>query len=149
MDTGTDGRVTANPPYVDPIGMGFTATLTEIFGLPSTVDAATQRKLDGRNELVGSPALSKEQELELYALNEELNQLGFLYEDREPLYQAFLQALRTVEYADRPLLHPEKLRARHQKLVNYLDACVTKSRRRHDICKARPDADSAGRDGRC
>ena len=83
MGTNTDGQVTAEPPYVDPRGMGFTATLTEIFGLPSTVDADTQRKLDRRNVLVAKSGKSEAETLEWHALNDELGRLGFLYEDRD------------------------------------------------------------------
>lgn len=117
MATNSDGGVTAEPPYVDPRGMGFTATLTEIFGLPTTVDSDTQRKLDRRNVLVVKPNKTDAETLEWHALNDELDRLGFLYEDREPLYQDFLKALQTVEYADRPVMSPEELRERHEKLM--------------------------------
>jgi ABC-type cobalamin/Fe3+-siderophores transport system ATPase subunit len=37
-----DGRVTASAPYADPKGMGFTATLTEIFGLATSLDVISR-----------------------------------------------------------------------------------------------------------
>jgi hypothetical protein len=43
--------VTVSAPYTDPRGMGFTATLTEIFGLPSSLNPQTQRVVDERNAL--------------------------------------------------------------------------------------------------
>ena len=37
------GKVTVSAPYTDPKGMGFTATLTEIFGLPTSLDAERKK----------------------------------------------------------------------------------------------------------
>ena len=113
MHSNEEGHVTATAPYVDPRGMGFTATLTEIFGLNTTLDAETQRKIDRRNELASLTHRTDEQDIELLAVNDQLNRLGFLFEDREPLYQAFLQAWREVRYADRPLLSQNQLWERH------------------------------------
>ncbi len=109
-----DGRVTAAPPYADPMGMGFTATLTEIFGLASSLDVETQRLVDERNELVQLVGLSDEQQRRLIVLNDQLARLGFLNEDREPLYQDFLRAWHDVRYADRPPLTPASVEARQQ-----------------------------------
>jgi predicted ATPase len=128
MHSDEKGHVTATAPYVDPRGMGFTATLTEIFGLSTTLDAETQRKVDRRNELAASTHRTNEQEIELLAINDELNRLGFLFEDREPLYQAFLQAWREVRYADRPLLNQNQLKARHLAMSNLLRQFRTEGR---------------------
>ena len=38
-----DGQVKASAPYANPKGMGFTATLTEIFGMPTSLDIDTCR----------------------------------------------------------------------------------------------------------
>jgi hypothetical protein len=59
-------------------------------------------------------AKTDEQEQELIAVNDKLSRLGFLFEDREPLYQDFLRAWHDVRYADRPVLTPEVIAARHQ-----------------------------------
>ncbi|MDD0811350.1 AAA family ATPase [Curvibacter sp. RS43] len=109
-----DGRVTAAPPYADPKGMGFTATLTEIFGLASSLDIETQRLVDERNELVQLSSLSDEQQRQLIVLNDKLARYGFLNEDREPLYQDFLRAWHDVRYADRPPLTPADVDARQR-----------------------------------
>src|SRR4051812_10887626 len=50
------GKIAINPPYTDPRGMGFTATLTEIFGMPTSLDPDTQRAIDARNVLARSAA---------------------------------------------------------------------------------------------
>ncbi|MBQ0961632.1 AAA family ATPase [Ideonella sp. 4Y11] len=107
-----DGRVTAGAPYADPKGMGFTATLTEIFGMPTSLDVETQRLIDDRNLLAQSPTRTDADERRLIQLNDDLARLGFLYEDREPLYQDFLRAWHDVRYADRPPLTPDELQRR-------------------------------------
>jgi ABC-type cobalamin/Fe3+-siderophores transport system ATPase subunit len=114
MSADDDGQVTAAPPYTDPKGMGFTATLTEIFGLPSSLDIETQRLVDDRNELAHNAEKSDEQEKALIEITDKLARLGFLFEDREPLYQDFLRAWHDVRYADKPVLTPELIAARHQ-----------------------------------
>lgn len=120
-----DGRVTAAPPYTDPKGMGFTATLTEIFGLASSLDIETQRLVDERNELVQLPSLSDEQQRQLIALNDKLARFGFLNEDREPLYQDFLRAWHDVRYADRPPLTPSDVEARQRAMKALIQQLTT------------------------
>ncbi|HEX8209293.1 MAG TPA: AAA family ATPase [Longimicrobium sp.] len=107
------GKVSAGAPYTDPRGMGFTATLTEIFGLPTTLDPETQRLVDARNSLARLEERTAEQEQRLVLLNDQLARLGFMFEDREPLYQDFLHAWQDVRYADRPPLSPEEAARRH------------------------------------
>ena len=114
MSTDVGGQVSAVAPYADPKGMGFTATLTEIFGLSSSLDIETQRLVDDRNALANNPAKTNEQEQNLIAVNDKLARLGFLFEDREPLYQDFLRAWHDVRYADKPVLTPALIAARHQ-----------------------------------
>jgi ABC-type multidrug transport system ATPase subunit len=120
-----DGRVTAAPPYADPKGMGFTATLTEIFGLASSLDFETQRLVDQRNELVHLASLSDEQQRQLIALNDKLARFGFLNEDREPLYQDFLRAWHDVRYADRPPLTPADVEARQRAMKALIQQLTT------------------------
>jgi ABC-type multidrug transport system ATPase subunit len=107
------GRVSVTAPYTDPKGMGFTATLTEIFGLPTSLDSETQRQVDDRNALARVDHRTEEQEKQLIEINEKLNRLGFMFEDREPLYQDFLRAWHDVRYADRPSLSPGQIEKRH------------------------------------
>lgn len=114
MSTDVSGQMSAVAPYADPKGMGFTATLTEIFGLASSLDIETQRLVDDRNTLANNAAKTDDQERELIAVNDKLARLGFLFEDREPLYQDFLRAWHDVRYADKPVLTPTMIAARHQ-----------------------------------
>jgi len=109
MFTNDAGRVSVSPPYTDPKGMGFTATLTEIFGLSTSLDTETQKKIDERNTLARIDQRTEEQEKQLIEINDKLNRLGFMFEDREPLYQDFLRAWHDVRYADRPPLSPDQI----------------------------------------
>jgi ABC-type cobalamin/Fe3+-siderophores transport system ATPase subunit len=114
------GNVTVSAPYADPKGMGFTATLTEIFGLPTSLDPETQKILDDRNVLARIDRRTAAQDRSLIEINDKLNRLGFMFEDREPLYQDFLQSWKDVRYADRPPLSPEQIRARRDAMAELI-----------------------------
>lgn len=129
MFTDEDGNVTVSAPYTDPRGMGFTATLTEIFGLSTSLDPATQQDVDARNALAGLETLTDSQERELIELNDKLGRLGFMFEDREPLYQDFLHAWRDIQYADRPPLNPEQIKKRQAAMSELVKMLVSKSRK--------------------
>lgn len=119
LEKDADGKVRASMPYVDPRGMGFTATLTEIFGLPTTLDQKTQALVDDRNALSQKAERSQDEEQELIEITDKLNRLGFMSESREPLYQDFLRAWQNVRYADRPPLTQELI-ARRQAAMSVL-----------------------------
>lgn len=120
MYSDEEGKVGVAPPYVDPRGMGFTTTLTEIFGLRTSVDPETQRTLDDRNDLAQREVRTEEEEQRLIALNDQLNRLGFMFEDREPLYHDFLRAWKDLKYADKPPLTPDQLAVRGQAMKELL-----------------------------
>jgi ABC-type multidrug transport system ATPase subunit len=122
------GKVSVTAPYADPKGMGFTATLTEIFGLPTTLDSETQRQVDDRNVLARIDHRTEEQEKQLIEINDKLNRLGFMFEDREPLYQDFLRAWQDVRYADHPPLSPAQIEARHAAMKELIKDLLAKSR---------------------
>ena len=108
------GHVSMSAPYADPKGMGFTATLTEIFAMPTSLDVATQRLVDERNLLVQRSEKSDVEERRFIEINDKLARMGFLFEDREPLYQDFLRTWHDIRYADRPPLTPADIEARRQ-----------------------------------
>lgn len=120
------GKVTVSAPNTDPRGMGFTATLTEIFGLPTSLDPETQRVVDERNALARIDQRSKNQDKKLIEINDKLSRLGFMFEDREPLYQDFLRAWQDVRYADRPPLSPENIELRHKAMSELIKELVQK-----------------------
>ncbi len=78
MSISESGTLTVSPPDVDPRGLGFTSILTQIFGLPTTVDPDTQKTLDERNALIRIEQRSKAQELRLIELSEQLKRLGLV-----------------------------------------------------------------------
>jgi energy-coupling factor transporter ATP-binding protein EcfA2 len=109
-----EGRVRAEQARVDPRGLGFTSILTQIFGLPTTVDLETQKLLDDRNALVGREHRSGADDKRLTELTEQLNKLGFTIESREPQYEQFLRALRDVDSKDRPSFTPEEIQRKNE-----------------------------------
>lgn len=124
MFNDVSGNVTVSPPYTDPRGMGFTATLTEIFGLPTSLDPETQRVVDERNTLAHKVKRSQKEERRLIEINDKLNHLGFMFEDREPLYQEFLTAWKDVQYADRPPLSPSQIEARRKAMSVLIEELI-------------------------
>lgn len=112
MQTSGDGQVKVSEPYADPRGLGFTSTLTEIFGLPTTLDPETQKQIDERNRLARLEKRSDQQERELIAINDKLDRLGFMHESRDPLYDDFLKAVHDVKYADRPPMSQDQIEKR-------------------------------------
>jgi hypothetical protein len=97
-----------------------------IFGLPSSLDPDTQRQVDERNMLARLDQRSEAQEKHLIEINDRLARLGFMFEDREPLYQDFLRAWRDVKYADRPPMSPEQIERRHRTMKALVKELLTK-----------------------
>lgn len=126
MSAEEDGRITVAPPYADPKGMGFTSTLTEIFGLPTSLDVETQSLVDSRNTLARIDQKTSDQEKKLIEINDKLARLGFLFEDREPLYQDFLRSWQDVKYANRPPLTPAQIEVRHQAMKQLIQQLMGK-----------------------
>ena len=102
-----DGRVCVQPPLMDPRGLGVTGILTQIFGLPTTLDPQTQELLDHRNLLLRLEQRSLAQETELRNLSEQLAHLGFMLEARNPEYERYLRAVEAFEMPQRQTYTPE------------------------------------------
>lgn len=95
------GGVHAEVPPDDPRGLGVGGVLTELFGLPTTLDETTQAALDRRDYLAGRQAagekrLNNGELAELEQLNEVLHGQGFRDERRDPLEQRFLSEWRKL-----------------------------------------------------
>lgn len=83
-------------PDEHPQGMGVTGLLkSDLFGLSSTLDPETERRLYRRNELFANKDnLSVEEEEELGSLSEELADLGFSTSDfKDPMYALFARKM--------------------------------------------------------
>lgn len=113
VDSGS-GVVVVEPPFVDPKGLGIGGVLTDIFGMPSTLDKPTQELIDARNRLARLAELDEAQMQTLDAINEKLRELGFMYEERDELYRLFLRMMDDVELADEVPRSPEQLRRRDE-----------------------------------
>ncbi|MEX5329667.1 AAA family ATPase [Pseudomonas paraeruginosa] len=119
-------KVHSREPYVDPRGIGFMSTLTEIFGISTTLDLKTQELVDDRNELAHIQPRTPEQEDELAILNDKLNRLGFSLENREPLYNEFLLAWQDLRYAEKPPLTPDKAAQRREAMKKVIATLLDK-----------------------
>lgn len=106
--------VVVEPPFVDPRGLGIGGVLTDIFGMSSTLDKPTQELIDARNKLAHLEGPDEAQIEALDAINDQLRELGFMYEERDPLYRQFLRALDVIELADGKPRTPDQLRQRDE-----------------------------------
>ena len=103
-------RTVVDAPDEHPQGMGVTGLLkSELFGLSSTLDMETERRLFRRNELfVNSPRTTAEN-AELSRLSAELADLGFSNADfRDPDYALFVQKMAHHRKFRKPTLTPEE-----------------------------------------
>jgi predicted ATPase len=120
------GAIVVEAPFVDPKGLGVSGVLTDIFGMPSTLDRPTQKLIDQRNRLarLPNPTLVEEQQLEI--INDELRQMGFMYEERDELYREFLRKLDEVELADAGPLSPEDMQRRDETTRELIELLLKK-----------------------
>jgi len=106
------GKISTNPPEHDPRGMGVAALLTsELFGLPTTLDIETQKKLDRKRELYLQSLkteLTPEENEEMRVLADELGSLDFTKTIRDPYYEKFVRAIMSREEFKKPLLTTEE-----------------------------------------
>lgn len=88
-------RTVVETPDEHPQGMGVTGLLkSELFGLSSTLDAETERRVFRRNELFVSQRRTEAEDEELSRLSAELADLGFSVADfRDPDYALFVRKM--------------------------------------------------------
>lgn len=88
-------KTTVAIPDEDPQGMGVTGLLkSDLFGLSSTLDSETERRLRKRNDLYVKSPRTAEEDQELSRLSAELSDLGFSTADfRDPDYALFVRKL--------------------------------------------------------
>lgn len=103
-------RTVVDIPDEHPQGMGVTGLLkSELFGLSSTLDAETERRLFRRNELFVKENRSLEENAELSRLSAELADLGFSTADfRDPDYALFVRKMAQHRHFRKPMLTPEE-----------------------------------------
>ncbi|HEY1576754.1 MAG TPA: AAA family ATPase [Terracidiphilus sp.] len=103
-------RTIVDVPDEDPQGMGVTGLLkSDLFGLSSTLDSETERRLFRRNELFVKTPRSAEDDEELRRLSTELADLGFSTSDfRDPDYALFVRKMAQHRKFRKPTLTPEE-----------------------------------------
>lgn len=120
------GAVVVESPFVDPRGLGIGGVLTDIFGMPSTLDQPTQELIDARNRLARLAELDEAQTKALDAINDQLRELGFMYEERDALYRQFLRKLDDIELADDEPRTPQQLRQRDEAMKAVIEQLLQK-----------------------
>lgn len=103
-------RTLVEQPDSHPQGMGVTGLLkSELFGLASTLDLETERRLFRRNELYVKSPRTPEEDAELSRLSAELADLGFSTADfRDPDYALFVRKMAQHRKFRKPTLTPEE-----------------------------------------
>lgn len=104
------GRTVVDVPDEHPQGMGVTGLLkSELFGLSSTLDIETERRLFRRNELFVKSPRTREEDAELSRLSAELADLGFSNADfRDPDYALFVRKMAQHRRFRKPTLTPQE-----------------------------------------
>ncbi|EMH7335237.1 MULTISPECIES: AAA family ATPase [Serratia] len=97
-------------PDEHPQGMGITGLLkSELFGLSSTLDIETERRLFRRNELFALDERTDAQDDELKRLSAELADLGFANSDfKDPFYAKFVRRMAKHTRFHKPILSPQE-----------------------------------------
>lgn len=103
-------RTLVDVPDEHPQGMGVTGLLkSDLFGLSSTLDIETERRLFRRNELFVTVPRTTEEDAELSRLSAELADLGFSTADfRDPDYALFVRKMAQHRRFRKPVLTPEE-----------------------------------------
>lgn len=102
------GHTVVDIPDEHPQGMGVTGLLkSELFGLSTTLDAETERRLFRRNALFALDERTPEQDGELQRLSAELADLGFSTSDfKDPFYAKFVRRMAKHTRFHKPTLTP-------------------------------------------
>lgn len=112
-------RVLVEEPNEHPQGMGVTGLLkSELFGLTSTLDSETERRLFRRNELFVKERRTPDEDEELRRLSAELSDLGFSTADfRDPDYALFVRKMAQHRKLRKPSLTAEE-RAEQERIAD-------------------------------
>lgn len=85
--------ISAEEPKVDPMGMGYAGVVTsEMFDLNAAVDTTTQNLLETQRLLSARTQLSEAEKEELEKATSQLEEFGFRYQMRDPVYTEYLRA---------------------------------------------------------
>lgn len=109
-----EGQTIVDEPDEHPQGMGVTGLLkSDLFGLSSTLDIETERRIFRRNELYVKKNRTNSENEELTRLSEELADLGFSTSDfRDPDYALFVSKMAQHRRFRKTVLTPEEQKER-------------------------------------
>lgn len=104
------GCVRVTEPEEHPQGMGVAGLLkSELFGLRSTVDTETRRRLDRRNYLFAlGDRRTKVETTEMVRLSEDLSELGFASDFKDPYLEMFVKQMALHTQFHKDVLTPEE-----------------------------------------
>ena len=97
-------------PLDHPQGMSVSGLLkSEYFGLRSTVDGETRRRLDRRNLLYAkSNERTPQEDEEMSRLSHELSELGFANDFKDPMYDLFVKRMAKMTQFHKDALTPDE-----------------------------------------
>jgi hypothetical protein len=124
-------------PEVHPQSMGVTGLLkSDLFGLSSTLDIETARRLSRRNELFVKEARSTKEDAELTRLSAELADLSFSTADfRDPDYALFVRKMAEYRRFRSPVLSSQERSEQNaiaDQTIDEISRVVAGLRRRRD-----------------
>jgi predicted ATPase len=121
------GTVASSEPEEDPVGMGVQGILRNMFGLRSAVGTVIQEKLDHRTRLLAlGDKRDEKQEDELKNLSQELADLGFGREFRDPDYALFVRAMARRSEFRKPILSASEQKDQEALADEILDDILAK-----------------------
>ena len=119
------GTVASSEPEDDPVGMGVQGILRNMFGLRSAVGTEIQGKLDERAGLLAlGDKRDQTQESEFIRLSQELAELGFGREFRDPDYAQFVRAMTRRPEFRKPVLSATEQKGQEELADKILDGIL-------------------------
>ena len=121
------GAVTSFEPQEDPLGMGVQGILRNMFGLRSAVGTEIQYKLDERARLLAlDDRRTQREDDDFRRLSQELVDMGFGREFRDPDYAQFLRAMTRRPEFRKPILSADDQNAQERIADEVLDDILRK-----------------------
>lgn len=122
--------------------MGITGLLkSELFGLSSTLDLETERRLFRRNDLYVKTSRTAEEDAELTRFSAEHADLGFSTADfRDPQYALFVRKMAQHRKFQKPVLTPEEQAEQDRIASAIIDEILAEEQAEQDNTKAFTDA---------
>lgn len=120
------GAISSSEPDEDPVGMGVQGILRNMFGLRSAVGTEVQQKLDERARLLVLGDMRSHAEEERFkSLSDELTELGFGREFRDPDYAQFVRAMARRPEFRKPILSASEQRTQEKMADEILDVILS------------------------